>query len=68
MRRKSKTKTIIILLLVLILVVVSLYFVLNYLSQTQTTGLPGFTWQTYPLETYKPVASAPSHGAGGVSP
>ena len=68
MRRKSKTKTIIILLLVLILVVVSLYFVLNYLSQTQVTNLPGFNWQTYPLEGYNPIADAPSHGAGGVSP
>jgi len=68
MRRKSKTKIVILLVIVLIIAVVSLLFILNLLPQADVTTLPGFTWQTFPYETYKPVASAPGHGAGGVSP
>lgn len=67
MRRKSKTK-IVILLIVLIIAVISLLYVLKFLPQADITSLPGFTWQTYPLEGYRPIASTPSSGAGGVSP
>lgn len=68
MRRKSKTKVVIVLVIILILAVISLFYVLKVLPQVDVTTLPGFTWQTYPLEGYKPVANVPSPGAGGVSP